>query len=744
MKLLAGILRAIRGVFSPRIEDSIRLRAIGVVFVWLAALGLLWSGGSPWFTLGGAGLATLGHGISWRRRRRPSRVVALGIAGLIMILSFLMRGQMLETLSGNWVPLGQFLILVQAISSFDMRTRGGLYTGIVMSGIVLFFASQQAFDSGFIIFIIGFMVLLLAFLSVSFLEDGVRSAQVYWRRGQTSVLIFWVSAACAVFMLASLAFWLMPRGQTSLGLPDVAILPLSSNSLDSTAAMPRVNPASIPLEPDLEQPLPGELAQMPAGSRLGEFPGLAGGARMVGQPNPSGGYQGNLYGQDEFGDVVFFVRSKVASYWRGSTMDTYDGRYWRESSNSHNLTLSHDSSQLWYNRDAFGLNNRLRYGQTFFIQKDRPGAVYTGYRGLRVIAEEGSLQNAGQATGVRAGDSYRVLSAHPLHTPDGLRESRAEHASPLYLVLPPNSARLRELARRIAEGAEGDFAKVERILVYLDRQQTFDPQEPGHLTSAATLEEFLFENRPGSAMDYATATVMLARASGLPSRLALGYLPGTRDPLSGAYMVRESDAHAWAEVYFAGQGWVPVDSAPRPDITLLFNTNAGVGYLFGGGFGEEAYQAVKATPSKIADLMSQGLDSRALAGMLSIVSFTMFVALSWRRFRWTGPNRADRREWCLPYAPLPGPGRREFLRLYAAAEKLLQRAGNGQRLAGQTVGDYSAVATAIAPEAKSHLDWFTNGAWRAAYDPQPFPSRLVAEGKSKLRGLKAALRGGRG
>ena len=747
MKLLTGIFRAFRGVFSPRIEDSLRLRAIGVVFVWLAALGLLWAGGSPWFTLGGAGLATLGHGISWWRRRRPSRVVALGIAALIITLSFLMRGQMLEALSGNWVPLGQFLVLVQAISSFDMRTRGGLYTGIVFSGIVLFFASQQAFDSGFTIFIIGFMVLLLAFLAVSFLEDGVRSAQVHWRRGQPSVLIFWISAACAVFLLAGLAFWVMPRGQTSLGLPDVAILPFSSNSLDSTSAMPLVNPASIPLGSDLEQPLPGQFAQGSALSNPGntlDFPGLAGDGQMLSQPSSYGGYQGNPYGQDEPGDVVFFVRSKVASYWRGSTMDAYDGRYWRESSRTHNLTPSSGGARLWYNRQSFGLDNRLRYGQTFFIQKDRPGAIFTGYRGVRLIAEEGSLNESGQATGVRAGDSYRVLSAHPLHTPDGLRESRAGQTSWRYLVLPPKSGRLRELARRITEDAESDFAEVERILVYLDRQQTFDPQEPGRLTSAATLEEFLFENQPGTAIDYATATVMLARASGLPSRLALGYLPGIRDPLSGAYMVRESDAHAWAEVYFADQGWVPVDSAPRPDITLLFNTDAGVGYLFGGGFGEEAYQAVKATPSKIADLLSQGLDSQALAGILSVGSLIIFLALGWRRFRWVGPNRSDRLGWCLPYTPLAGPGRREFLRLYAAAEKLLQRSGNGKRLAGQTVGDYSAEAAALAPEAKSHLDWFTNGAWRAAYDPKPFPSKLVAEGRPKLRGLKAALRGGRG
>ena len=371
---MTGIFRVFRGLFSPRIEDSLRLRTIGVVFVWLAALGLLWAGGSPWFTLGGASLATLGHGISWWRRRRPSRLVALGIAGLIITLSFLMRGQMLEALSGDWVPLGQFLVLVQAISSFDMRTRGGLYTGIVFSGIVLFFASQQAFDAGFTIFIIGFMVLLLAFLAVSFLEDGVRSARVLWRRGQPSVLIFWVSAACAVFLLAGLAFWVMPRGQTSLGLPDVAILPFSSNSLDSITAMPLVNPSSIPLQPDQEYPLPGEYAQIPGTGSWGDsldFPGLAGDAQNLiqtpGLRSPSGGYQGNLYGQYENGDVVFFVRSKVASYWRGSTMDAYDGRYWRESSRTHNLTLYSGGSRLWHNGESFGLDNRLRYGQTFFI-----------------------------------------------------------------------------------------------------------------------------------------------------------------------------------------------------------------------------------------------------------------------------------------------------------------------------------------------------------------------------------------
>jgi transglutaminase-like putative cysteine protease len=166
--------------------------------------------------------------------------------------------------------------------------------------------------------------------------------------------------------------------------------------------------------------------------------------------------------------------------------------------------------------------------------------VFTGYREVRVIAEAGSLDGPG----VKEGDSYQVLSAHPRHSIERLHRSRAGWVGSRYLALPGGPERLRELARQINRGADSDFTKLERIMGYLALQGKFDPHRPGDLTSSASLDEFLFEGKPGSALDYATATVMLARASGLPSRLAVGYLPGVRDPLSGAYMVRKKDAHA--------------------------------------------------------------------------------------------------------------------------------------------------------------------------------------------------------
>jgi hypothetical protein len=106
---------------------------------------------------------------------------------------------------------------------------------------------------------------------------------------------------------------------------------------------------------------------------------------------------------------VFFVRSKVASYWRGRTLDVFHGRHWCNSSNSTDLERSRYSSQVWHNQESFGLNNRLRYTQTFFIQQDVSDAVFTGYRGVRVIAEAGSLQGPR----VKAGTPTRCFRPTP-------------------------------------------------------------------------------------------------------------------------------------------------------------------------------------------------------------------------------------------------------------------------------------------------------------------------------------------
>jgi protein-glutamine gamma-glutamyltransferase len=630
-KLLRSL---IRGALSPKVEESLRLRVLGLAVLWLAALSLVWAGGSLWLSLGGGLLGTLGYGVGWWRRRHRSRLWPVLIAGAIIAVSLAMRSPVLEAFTGNWLPLGQLLVLVQALAGFDMRTRGGIYTGLILSGVVLFFASQQAFSEAFGLFLIGYLVALLAFLSVSFLEDGVNSARVYWSKHQPGTLAFWAGTACGVFVLAGLAFWLMPRGETSLGAPQVAILPFSAGSLDGDMdIIPDIDPVAIRVAlnrgaGDLDQEmLPGI---MPLGPDSDDQPSGTGSA--MGSPvgfMAGEAFLGNTIGPKHDKDVVFFVRSEVASYWKGRTLDTFDGRYWRASSAPADFAPSRSSAQILVNQESQGLDNRLRYAQTIFVRRDAPHSLYTGYRGVRIIADEGSLQDQG----LRAGDSYRVLSAHPRLSVDGLRQIRTGRPGNRYLTLPPDSEPLQALAREITRDAVGDFARLERIMGYLAVWGSFDSHRPGDLMSSASLEEFLLEGQPGSALDYATATVILARASGLPARLALGYLPGTRDPLSGAFMVRERDAHAWAEVYFEGKGWVPIDTAPRPDITLLFNNESGVGYLFQSGFGERAFQAVLATPGEVVGSVPDLLNQQSLWIGGAVMFLGMSLALGWRRFQ---------------------------------------------------------------------------------------------------------------
>jgi hypothetical protein len=70
------------------------------------------------------------------------------------------------------------------------------------------------------------------------------------------------------------------------------------------------------------------------------------------------------------------------------------------------------------------------------------------------------------------------------------------------------------------------------------------------------VDYFLFDSKTGFCDYYASAMVVLARAAGIPARLVLGYAPGIFDPEQGRFLVRQSDSHAWPELYFPGVGWV--------------------------------------------------------------------------------------------------------------------------------------------------------------------------------------------
>ncbi len=127
-----------------------------------------------------------------------------------------------------------------------------------------------------------------------------------------------------------------------------------------------------------------------------------------------------------------------------------------------------------------------------------------------------------------------------------------------WLQLPPDgNPKARELAqtlRRLGEPQQ----RVDSVLRMFHQQNYVYTLEPPRLGRDG-IDQFLFRSRAGFCEHYAGAFVFLMRASGVPARVVTGYQGGEINPVDGVMTVRQSDAHAWAEVWLAGRGWVRAD-----------------------------------------------------------------------------------------------------------------------------------------------------------------------------------------
>ena len=105
---------------------------------------------------------------------------------------------------------------------------------------------------------------------------------------------------------------------------------------------------------------------------------------------------------------------------------------------------------------------------------------------------------------------------------------------------------------------------------YLRSQPFFYTLTPPRL-GEQPVDEFLFDTREGFCEHYASAFTLMMRAAGLPARIVTGYQGGELNGVGGYYIIRQSDAHAWTEVWLEGRGWVRVDpvSAVAPERVAL-------------------------------------------------------------------------------------------------------------------------------------------------------------------------------
>ena len=194
--------------------------------------------------------------------------------------------------------------------------------------------------------------------------------------------------------------------------------------------------------------------------------------------------------------------------------------------------------------------------------------------------EEATEGEGEPRVGVRPGFAYEVLAERPTPTAEELRAAEAQGDERTRRTeLPRDYEDLRAQAEAIYDEA-GATSDVDRALALQDwfagpdSTFTYDLDvEP--MRDDDALRRFVLEERRGYCESFATAMAVMLRATDVPARVAVGFLPGTvtgqADDEEGLteYTVSTSDAHAWVEVWFPEHGWVTFEPTPRDDETHM-------------------------------------------------------------------------------------------------------------------------------------------------------------------------------
>jgi hypothetical protein len=118
--------------------------------------------------------------------------------------------------------------------------------------------------------------------------------------------------------------------------------------------------------------------------------------------------------------------------------------------------------------------------------------------------------------------------------------------------------RARALAENMRRAAATDRDMLQQVLTMFRSQPFFYTLTPP-LLGEDPIDDFLFNTRSGFCEHYASAFAFLMRAAGVPARVVTGYQGGEINPIGDYLIVRQSEAHAWAEVWMEGEGWIRVD-----------------------------------------------------------------------------------------------------------------------------------------------------------------------------------------
>ena len=240
---------------------------------------------------------------------------------------------------------------------------------------------------------------------------------------------------------------------------------------------------------------------------------------------------------------------QTALYWRGVVLGNYDGASWTRSAapeTQGKIDIALAGERLDYQVDLLPSGQRRIFALDLPRSIERlPGNPYVVSPALEVL----TVQPIASAVRYRASSQIRYR----------LQAQLTPQQKQPWLALPPGvNPRSLAWARQMRAGQPTQQAAIAAVLAHFSAAPFRYTLQPP-LLGKDGVDDFLFRTRAGFCEHYAGSFVVLMRAMAIPARVVTGYQGGLRDDAAGSVTVRQSDAHAWSEVWLPDQGWTRID-----------------------------------------------------------------------------------------------------------------------------------------------------------------------------------------
>ena len=550
---IADLVRNANKTLTP--EDSIALRAAVFAAVCVATLALGIEQAVTWTMVSGViVLMAIAYVVSYIRRAEDNWhiKVALTIAAILGLLRFLGQLGGVVTLDEVRFPLADLFLWIQVVHSFDLPQRRDLHFSLGSSLTLMAVAASVSQTMTIAVLLVLYLISAVIALSLahrSSLMQGTRGTLVSNKKGEPKPSVWkgWPRSIAITVLATALLFLVLPQPQ---GTRTFALPFALGNGIGLFGNGEIVNP----------------------GADGGDSSTRGGGLGYYGfSERMDLNVRGTLSD-----DLVMRVRSSAPAMWKALAFDTYDGSAWIGDESEPEVI--DDDPPYNYPLEFRSLGPRTFVTQTFYIEQELPNVLFAAGQPDQIYVEGGvSFDRLGSVrtpATLTEGSVYSVVSSRGAAQPRDLRKASGDVPETFqnYLQLPDElPQRVRDLALEITADATNDYDRVLAIEAYLRDNYLYSLDSPVPPKGQDSVDHFLFDTNVGYCEQFASATAVMLRSLGIPTRVVVGHLPGYRNPFTGYYEVKESDAHAWVEVWFPGLGWYEFDptfNIPKAELEL--------------------------------------------------------------------------------------------------------------------------------------------------------------------------------